>query len=322
MFNRKLLIPIAIILLAGCVAVGYLLLKEPPEVDDTPYTPVVSSEQNEWSSTITVDGLKWRLNRDLETVLLLGIDSSERVVANELIGNGGRADVIMLLVLDNSQKTIQLLEISRDTMIAVDAYDDDREFLFSAEMQINMQYAFSDSPARSCQLMKRKVSELLYNVPVREAASVTTDGIAAAVGALGGITVTMEEDWSEIDPAYTAGAVVTMDGERMERFLRYRDISVTGTNDLRMARQRWLLRQLLPRLMDGQNMEKVLDAVAPYLETDLSADTLQKLRTYTQAEEAIKLPGKTVKGELHDEYYLDEAALRELVLRLFYVLAV
>lgn len=311
---------LAILLLLGAAA---FLFTRPP-VEDTPYTPVnsESTEDTDWGSTITVDGVRWRINHELETVLLLGIDSHEDVVSNEILGTGGRADTILLAVLDNGQKTIQLLEISRDTMLSVDVYDKDRKFLFAGEMQVNMQYAFGDSPARSCQLMRRKISELLYGIPIDSTASVTLDGINAVVDALGGVTVTLEEDWTDIDPAYTVGATVTLDGAQMERFLRYRDYSVLGTNDQRMRRQRWLIQQLLPKLTAGDSLEQVLSAAEPYLQSDISADTLQKLRTYSQAGSPIKLPGETRKGELHDEYYLDEATLQQLILDLFYVPAV
>lgn len=321
MFNRKLLICIAALVVVVLLGIGAFLLTGTPKTEDTPYVPVVSAQsaQTDWGSTITVDGKSWRVNRNLETVLLLGIDSHEDVVSNEILGTGGRADTIMLVVLDNDRKTLQLLEVSRDTILPVDVYDSDRKFMFAGEMQVNMQYAFGDSPARSCQLMKRKISELLYGVPVDSVASITLDGINAAVDALGGVTFTLEQDWTEIDPAYTAGTTVTLNAQEMERFLRYRDYSVLGTNDVRMSRQRWLLQKLLPQLLAGDTLERVLVAVEPYLESDISADTLQKLRSYPQAGSPVKLPGETRKGELHDEYHLDEDALQQLILELFYV---
>lgn len=68
--------------------------------------------------------------------------------------------------------------------------------------------------------------------------SVNLDAIGDVIDILGGLTITMLEDYSYIDPSYTKGAVVTLDSWGVEWLLRYRDKSQLESNDDRMIFQR------------------------------------------------------------------------------------
>ena len=283
-------------------------------------TPV--EDTTDWSS-ITYQGEQWNRNRRLKTVLFLGIDKKAQVQSHSLIGTGGRADTVLLFVMDPDSRTTKILQISRDTILPVDVYNEDRELLYTGEMQINMQYAFGESAARSCFLMKKKISELLYGVPVDSCCAVTIDGMVSIVDALGGVPLTLEEDWTDIDPAYTAGASVTMDGRAVERFVRYRDTAEVGSNDVRMERQAWFFTKLLSILKKRGSAELIdlLDQAGDGVYTDMDAETMKDFTKYSLGSDPVKLPGETRRGELHDEYSLNEGALRELILNTFYTKA-
>lgn len=270
--------------------------------------------------TFTRDGITYRYNSRLRTVLFMGIDTHVEVVSNEVAGNGGRADTILLFVLDPDAKTTRMVEISRDTMTKVDVYNDDREKLFSGTMQVNMQYAFGDNPARSCMLMKDRVSKLLYDLPINYYCSVTLDGIASTVDFLGGITLTLADDWTDVDPEYTAGATVTLNGAQAEHFIRYRDTSDVEGNNQRMARHSWFVREMFHTLRYDPtfNLEKLFKALDPYLESNINAETLANLSRFDLLTEVNKLPGETVAGKRYAEYHLDEEAVQQMLLDIFY----
>ena len=249
----------------------------------------------------------------VHSYLFLGVDDAGQ--SYEDYGRGGRTDTMLLLVKDGSD--VRILEISRDTMTEVDAYDTAGDYLSTGVMQINMQYAFGDSPRRSAYLTKRTVSRLLGGVEIDGAIALNMSGIAPIVDALGGIDVHMEEDCSKIDPAYTAGADIHMDGKAAERFIRWRDPTVgAGSNDGRMSRHTWFIRQMVEKA-DGDSIEKLLEASEPYLNTDLTAEELKAL-TECRVVETLRLPGEARAGAQHEEFYVDEEALQELVMKLFY----
>ncbi len=280
------------------------------------------TKPEEWGRTVTVDGKTWRYNSRLRTVLFLGVDSRDTEQLDKKgVGTGGRSDTIILLVIDQDAKTVQPVTLSRDTMTSVDVYDRDRNFLFSGQMQLNMQYSFGDSPKRSCLLAKNKVSEVLHGMPIQSYISLTMDGIVAAGEAMGGVTVTLEEDWTDIDPTYTAGSTITMDGPALEHFIRYRDTGSVGSNNVRMERHRWFIQQMFLQLnkMGSSMLENLMNQVQPYMETDMDGDTIKQLASYAVSSTMLNVPGQTNHGQAHDEYYIDEAALEKFLLELFYV---
>lgn len=283
--------------------------------------PPQAQQPESMGRTIEQDGVTWRYNTRLRTVLFMGVDTRAGAENKIGIGNNGRSDTLLLFVIDPDHESVQLITISRDTMTKVDVYDRDRNYLFSGKMQVTMQYSFGDSAARSCQLVKSKISDLLYDLPINYHCSLTLDGILAASDLLGGIKLTLEDDWTDIDPTYTAGSTITLKGEQLERFLRYRDTDVSGSNDVRMSRHGWFIRQLFSQMgtVGSAGVEMLLDKLDPYLETDLDADTIKQLTSYHLSDEILKVPGETIRGKAHDEYYVDEEACKQMILDVFYI---
>ena len=277
--------------------------------------------QDSMERTIVQDGGTWRYNTRLRTVLFMGVDTRAGAENKIGIGNNGRSDTLLLFVIDPDNERIQLITVSRDTMTKVDVYDKDRNYLFSGKMQLTMQYSFGDSASRSCQLVKKKVSELLYDLPISYYCSLTLDGILAASDLLGGITLTLEDDWTDIDPTYTAGSTITLKGDSLERFLRYRDTEVSGSNDVRMARHGWFIRQLFGQMgkLGSTGVDMLLNKLDPYLETDMDGDTIKQLTKFQFSDEILKVPGQTIAGKAHDEYYVDDEACRQMILDVFYL---
>lgn len=283
--------------------------------DGTPGT----KKSEEWGNTVSFDGISYRRNTSLRTILLLGVDQSEED-RTYLLGGGGRSDAILLLVMDPETETMRLVEVSRDSMVDVDVYNQKDEYLYSGQMQLTLQYSVGSSAARSNWLMKNKVSEILYGVPIDYTMSLTMNGIPEVVDALGGIRMTFEKDYTDIDPLFVEGTELLLDGDLAYKFIRTRDIEVTGSNDDRMERHAQVMRAIaaqLPELTTDQ-IDGLLEAADPYLEMDIDADTLYSMRGYALDDTLYKLPGATQAGKEHDEYYLDEEALQQMVLDLFY----
>ena len=275
-----------------------------------------------FGNTILYNGKKYQYKTNLKNILFLGIDKGESTVVKEIAARNGRSDVMLLFTLDPAAKTSRMLEISRDTMMDIDVYDANDSFQFSGKMQLTMQYAFSSSARRGCWLAAKKISGLLYGVPVDATVSLTMDGIAPAVDALGGVKITVPEDYTSVSPEFRKGAVLTLDGKQAFQYVHYRDISVTGSNDTRMERQMQFAKAFC-REMSQKNssavIQKLQKAAKPYLQSDLDAESIQKLVQYQLDDEVLKVPGKTQQGASHDEYDVDDDALRRMVVEKFYV---
>ena len=68
---------------------------------------------------ITYNGRTYRQRPDLETYLLMGVDTSGAGLGVNSYAGGGQADVQMVVVLDNINRTWQMLQLNRDSIVQV-----------------------------------------------------------------------------------------------------------------------------------------------------------------------------------------------------------
>lgn len=315
--QKVVLISGVILLLA--IIMGIVLFQD----KKTEEIPDVGQEEEAGFETITYKGERYKYNTDLKTILFMGVDKTEKVKEQEYAGRGGQSDVLMLFVLDTNKQQTQILQISRDSMAQVDVYDMDGEYLTTDTMQIATQYAYGDGAKKSCLLTKETVSELLYGIPIQSYISLNIDGIAVISETMGGIRITVPEDYTWIDPSFEKGAEVVLKGAQAEAYVRSRDTSVTGSNNNRMERQNQVVEavavQLPERAKEDPNLYmKLFSSAEQYMVSDLSTSELEKLSTYESYLEIEQVPGEVKAGDLHDEFYVNDEELYDLLIKLFY----
>lgn len=330
--RKRLTIILSIVAIVLLIAVGVLVAFLAPNRSakaNSNASAYLNQDDTDWGNRLTYKGKQYRRNENRHTVLFLGVDqeADEEWEGYEdgyegLIGNAGRSDAILLFILDDETLTNTILSVSRDTMTDVDVYDMKGNFAYTTPIQVNMQYSYGDSPSRSLFLSKRTIDRLLYNIRIDGALSLTMDGISAIVDQLGGITLTMNKDYSYIDPSYLEGERVKLDGAQMEHFIRYRDTSVAGSNEERMERTSWLIGAVFQDIKDRGSrafLEDLIESDPEYIESDCDAELLKNLTRYNILDTKYKVPGEVVEGEFHDEFYVDEEALQDLIVQLLYV---
>ena len=195
------------------------------------------SAENDTSDSIFYNGKEYVYNKNLTNVLFMGIDKDAEVSLSNMPGTSGQADCLMVISLDKSNETARVLQVSRDTMTDVDLFDVSGKYYTTVQAQIATQYAYGNGVQSSCFATKKTVSELLYDLPIDGYLSLNLSAISILNDAVGGVTVTVPEDYTDIDPAFTAGTTITLTGEQAEKYVRKRDITVLGSNNGRMQRQ-------------------------------------------------------------------------------------
>src|SRR5699024_3562789 len=138
--------------------------------------------------------------------------------------------------------------------------------------QISLSHVFGDGGAQSCELTVEAVSNLLLGEKIDFYVAMNLDGISVLNDAVGGITVTLEDDFSALDPAMTAGTTLTLVGDQAEYYVRSRMNIGIGTNEARMVRQEEYLSALSEKLgarieEDQAFIEALYEALDPYLTT-------------------------------------------------------
>lgn len=83
----------------------------------------------------------------------------------------------------------------------------------------------------SCQYMVDAVSNLFYGMPINGYVALNMNAVAMINDAVGGVTVTVPEDMTQVDPSFAEGAAVTLTGDQALKFTRYRDTEKDFSNN-------------------------------------------------------------------------------------------
>lgn len=321
MKNNKFIAILAIVCVILLCGVGYTILNGKNK-DETRDVPASSTDNEEKSSdTIVVDGREYRLNTNIQTVLFMGIDKNAKSDMGDRTGENGQSDSLNLLIVDRETKKAQILQISRDSMVDIDIYSASGEKMISEPGQIALQYAYGDGEEESCRLTAGKVSELLYGVSVDSYLSLTMEGMVKAADAIGGVTLTVPEDYTWIDPAFSKGTTLTMDGKMVEKYVRSRDTEVLDSNVQRMERQSQFMGALIEKLQsvkETSNYLSLYQQMEPYMVTNMTADEMKSLSEYDIDTNTLDVPGEVILKDGHAQFIVDNEALRKIILKTFY----
>lgn len=282
--------------------------------------------QTEQEQTCVVDGITYRKRSDIMSILIMGVDRDSTQQSDGPY-EGGQADFQRLIVLDTAHGTVQQLKIDRDTITDVVMLGYLGSPIGTQKMQISLAHGFGDGREESCEYAQQAVEALLGEDTVDYYLAMNLDGIPTLNDLAGGVTVTLEDDFSAMDPAMVQGATLTLHGKQAEYFVRSRMNIGEGTNEARMVRQEAYLEQLLTQLhgqlgQEKQRTAEVLDAMADYVVTDMPRgrmiNEIWAARDYT-VEPALALEGEhKVAEDGFMEFYPTESSIQQAVLELFW----
>lgn len=278
------------------------------------------------SDIVEYKGETYRYNDHLSNYLFLGIDTRETVDTYQSQADAGQADAIFLVSMDRATEKIKVLFIPRDSMTRIETFNPYGQSLGETTDHLNIQYAFGDGKEKSCELMKTAVSNMLDGLPIQGYCSMNMDGISVITDFVGGIQLTIPDDsLADMNPEYKKGAVVDITGETAEQFVRYRDIDKTQSALVRQERQKTFLQALVQKAQekageDAGFVTGLYDSVKSYTVTNMGNDIFAKLLAASQngITDTETVPGEGTHGENFDEYHIDEDALSDLIISMFY----
>lgn len=324
---------IVVLVLAALIMVLSALQKRKSTAGDA---TAATQEESAQSSTVTYNGKTYVYNDHLSNYLLMGVDKTEEYYSTQesVQGVAGQADALYLVSYDRQKESARVFAIPRDTMTQIHRYGPDNNDLGYGVDHLCLQYAYGDGKEQSAELTVEAVSKLFGQVPVQKYAAISMDGMADLADELGGIPLTVPDDsLAEVNSAFVKGAQVTLTGENVEQFVRYRDIKVSQSAIVRMNRQKVFLQAFLDRLMEKQaedagTITHLYEALRSHMVTDMSTDLFVDLAGAkmvpttapgsSEAATIVTIPGEGTEGELHDEYHVDDDALYQMIIECFY----
>lgn len=279
---------------------------------------------------LTYEGREYVRNDQLETFLIIGLDRYENSEVSDAHGTGVQADFLLLLVFDNENRQSTAIQINRDTMTQVNKLSiGGTSVVSSYTQQIALSYNMveDDNEKIRCRNTIDSVEYLLKGVKVDHYFALTMDAVAASCDAVGGVEVTVLDDFTGIDDTLVEGQTVTLTGTTALRYVRTRYGLEDSSNSSRMERQQQYINALYDKAMslieaDEGFVVELVDAIDDYVVYDSSDQKMQKFMEKFDDYEFLgirELEGESKLGEEFVEFYADEDAVRKLVIDLFYV---
>ncbi len=290
-----------------------------------------NENENEYDPSLyKYKGKIYRYKEDMINILCMGIDKKtekmEKAAAES--GEGGQADAIFLLSLNPKGGEMKIFGISRDTMTPIDNYDTEGNLIGQGVNHLALAYSYGDGEEKSCEMMSKAVSELLYGLPIQGYVAVNLQAVSKVNDAVGGVEVTIPEDLTDIAPGFTKDSKIILNGEQAILYIQKRNQKILGGNDLRMQRQKQYMTSFLKAAQKAIKNQPVLpltlyQELTEQMVTDIGVDQAVYLMTVMldskfKSEDIVMLPGKTEKGVYYEEFHIDEDALYDLMIDHFY----
>lgn len=313
-----------------------VLGSEGVELDVGEVTPERKAELKE--NETLYNGKAYALNEDLVTVLVMGIDKEtvtevggQSWEADEAGGYaGGQADALFLLLINPHNKNVYVIAINRNSMAEIDVFDEEGNYQGIFTKQIALQHGYGDGKEESCLRQVKAVSRMFHGIPIHAYAAVSMDAIPELNDVVGGITVEVLDDiiYPEYDMDLHQGETVTLYGDKAYWYVRLRNENIFNSNELRLQRQKQYLTTFAAEaknqsVADIRVAIELYQTVRKYMVTDIDLNTFTYMATEYigydfDIENMYSLQGEAVQGNQFEEFYVNDDALQELIIELFY----
>lgn len=313
-----------IILILAIIVVVLVLLYSGLRIADGLIRGKDSEDPVTNSRVIVRDGVSYYPRQDIVTFLVAGIDEEGPVQNSGSYNNPGEADMITLVILDQKTRKIDMLSLNRDTMVDMPVLGVDGKKAGTYHGQLALAHTYGSGLQDSAENLKTTVSQLLYGLEIDHYVTMNMDAIEILNDSVGGVTVTVEDDFSAVDESIGMGQV-KLNGQQAVSFLRSRYQVGDQLNLTRMKRQEHYMSAFFKELRrcleaDAAFSTTVYEDLEPYMVTSISsAGLLGLVEFYSDYEngQTYRLEGEN-KVNKYMEYHLDEQSLDETVLKLFY----
>lgn len=276
------------------------------------------------SKTIVRDGVEYFPRQDITVVLFAGIDEFGPAVDSGSYNNPGEADMVSLLIFDETEKKLDILALNRDIMLKIPVLGLGGKPAGSIHAQLALAHTYGSGLDDSGENLRDAVSDFLYGVDIDYYVTMRMDAIALLNDAVGGVKVNVTDDFSQTDPAIPMGQTV-LTGQQALNFVRTRYGVGDQLNLGRMQRQEAYMRGFVSALKAGMDSSAsffldTYDQVSDYLVTDSSAKAMGSLADrysdYTLGD-VVSIKGENVEKE-YMEFHVDEKDLDRVVLHYLY----
>lgn len=295
---------IVVLLLIAIGVAGFYAWNVYRNVEQT--TAVLYTEKPEGQVLVREESIDIQQEEKPFSVLLLGIDTGDMGRVDQ-----GRSDVMMVATVNPNTNRTTITSIPRDSLTDIVGY--------GTQDKINHAYAFGGVA------MSANTVQNLLEIPIDFTVSVNMQGFEDIVDAVGGITITPTDTFSQDGYQFYEGQSTFMDGTMALAYSRNR--YDTGGDYGRQARQRQLIDGILHSALNVStlwNYNEILASLQGNVQTDITFDDMLTIfNNYRGAIDTIENYQLSGSGSMIDGVYyeiLDSSSLAEVIDQLQYEL--
>ncbi len=279
-------------------------------------------------NTITYNGKQYSLNKNIVSVLVMGIDR-DNVNQNYGSGKNGQADVIFVATIDTKTKKTSIIPISRETMVDVNLYTEEGKYAGTNHEQLCLAYAYGNTTENSCQNVLTSVKRVLYGININSYMALEMQGVAKLTDLVNGVELTSIENITSKNLPVSEGQKINLNGSKALTYISYRGDD-TEANSRRMERQRQFLTALMNKtgnaiLDDFSKLGKFYNTLTPYFSTNVSFAQITYLAknclatNFGDAIDYKTIDGTLSQGEKWIEFEADKDSVLQAVIETFYI---
>ena len=270
---------------------------------------------------IRYNGTIYKYNDNLQNYLFMGIDNDNIAQQAEDGISGGQSDAMFLLALDEAKRDVKIIAINRNTMVPVDVYDREGNFLVQMDLQICLQHGYGDGLKLSCIRAVEAVDRLFRDIPISGYISLNMGGLPAVNDAIGGVEITPIESIKRGDVVIKKGESINLNGQQAYAYLRTRDVDKFASANDRLERQKQYILAFISKLLANPGLaNKLYEAGKDYMVASIDLPKLiNSAKDMTFDENSLyTIEGETEFKDDFEQFHADEEAMIRLILEVFY----
>lgn len=283
------------------------------------------------AKVITIGDQNYEITHNIESYLLIGTDGSGNTEQEGTEDYAGPlADFLMLLIMDRTDNTYGFLQIDRNTMTKVRYIERNGEEVSSFTEQICTASWYGENPVQGCENTVTAVRDLVGGLDIDGYYAINMSDIGTLNHAVGGVEVTLEDDFTKSDPAMSAGKTLVLNDQQAEIFVRGRMEIGEGTNAERMKRQQVYIKGFQSKAKsmmaaDSGFLDDLYQMLADEAITDIPENRVSVIANQTYKGEdlgILTLRGETRLGTTlgdgleHEEFYVETDSIAEAMMTL------
>lgn len=277
---------------------------------------------------IDYNGSKYVKRRGLTSFLIVGTNNEQPDHFTDSFGFrfGGQVEFLTVVIVDHNKKELYRINIDKNTVTDGTLFNALGKLKEADKSLIAFAPRYGKTAESSAQLTMQAVENLFQSLKLDFYVVFTTDAIKAMNDAVGGVTVQLHEDLTDVDPAFVQGMSVQLSGEHAVHYIKARKTENEETFLKQINRQNIFLSAFLNKVsvlisQDSKQINQITKALSPYFKSNIGIGQIMlefnRIRGYYIIDYFVFRGNPNLNEGSCGEFIINENVIAEILLEIF-----